>query len=110
MPASRNTTNDRWSRLKVIGGRIDVQVPFAYIESDIPAGMTIHEYRMNRPSQPSLLRRTVGYPARERLQSLGAMVKARSSRIASKLEVRTASERSIEAFESTQRVGGHVFW
>ena len=35
---------------------------------------------------------------------------APTSRIDSKLQVRTPSGRSIEVFVSTQRVGGYVFW
>ncbi|HYB31593.1 MAG TPA: hypothetical protein VEF89_33730 [Solirubrobacteraceae bacterium] len=46
----------------------------------------------------------------ERLESLGCTVQTPSSRIDSKLEVRTPSGRSIEVFVSTQRLGGYVFW
>jgi hypothetical protein len=46
----------------------------------------------------------------ERLESLGCTVEAPSSRGGSKLDVRTPSDRSIEVFVSTQRVGGYVFW
>src|SRR5262249_49771809 len=46
----------------------------------------------------------------ERLESLGYAVTAPTSRIDSKLQVRTLSGRSIEVFVSTQRVGGYVFW
>jgi SOS-response transcriptional repressor LexA len=46
----------------------------------------------------------------ERLESLGCTVEAPSSRSSSKLKVRSSSERSIEVFVSTQRVGGYVFW
>jgi hypothetical protein len=46
----------------------------------------------------------------ERLDSVGCAVRAPRSLIDGKLEVRTASGRSIEVFVSTQRVGGYVFW
>jgi hypothetical protein len=46
----------------------------------------------------------------ERLESLGSTVKAPSSLIDGKLDVRTPSGRSREVFVSTQRVGGYVFW
>ena len=46
----------------------------------------------------------------ERLESLGCTVKTPSTRIGGKLDVRTPSERSLEVFVSTQRVGGYVFW
>jgi hypothetical protein len=46
----------------------------------------------------------------ERLQDLGCTVKAANGRSSSKLEVTTASGRSIEVFVSTQRLGGYVFW
>jgi hypothetical protein len=45
-----------------------------------------------------------------RLESLGCTVKAPSSPLAGKLDVRTPSGRPIEVFVSTQRVGGYVFW
>lgn len=45
-----------------------------------------------------------------RLKRLGCAVTPPSNRINSKLEVLTPSNRSIEVFVSTQRVGGYVFW
>ena len=46
----------------------------------------------------------------ERLESLGCSVERPRSLIDSKLDVRTPSDRSIEVFVSTQRLGGYVFW
>ena len=37
-------------------------------------------------------------------------MKAPKGRVSSKLEVTTPSDRSIEVFVSTQRLGGYVFW
>jgi hypothetical protein len=65
--------------------------------------------RWSQLSRPELiaLGRTI---VTERLESLGCTVRAPSSRIGGKLDVRTPSGRSIEVFVSTQRVGGYVFW
>jgi hypothetical protein len=46
----------------------------------------------------------------EKLENLGFTVEAPTGRISSKLQVRTASGRSLEMFVSTQRLGGYVFW
>jgi hypothetical protein len=46
----------------------------------------------------------------ERLETLGCTVEPPRSLIDSKLHVRTPSNRSIEVFVSTQRLGGYVFW
>jgi hypothetical protein len=46
----------------------------------------------------------------ERLEKLGCKVKPPSSRTGGKLDVETPSNRSLEVFVSTQRLGGYVFW
>jgi hypothetical protein len=46
----------------------------------------------------------------ERLEALGSTVKAPHSLIDGRLEVETASGRSVEVFVSTQKLGGYVFW
>ena len=46
----------------------------------------------------------------EGLETLGCTVEPPRSLIDSKLHVRTPSDRSIEVFVSTQRLGGYVFW
>jgi hypothetical protein len=46
----------------------------------------------------------------ERLEALGCTVNGPSSATGGKLEVQTASGRSVEVFVSTQRPGGYVFW
>lgn len=45
-----------------------------------------------------------------RLEDLGCTVRAPSSLIDGKLDVRTPTGRPTEVFVSTQRVGGYVFW
>jgi hypothetical protein len=37
--------------------QVPVDVPLVYIESTIPAGMTIADYRRSRPQRPRLVRR-----------------------------------------------------
>jgi hypothetical protein len=46
----------------------------------------------------------------ERLKRVGCRVARASNPIDGKLEVRTASGRSLEVFVSTQRIGGYAFW
>ncbi|HET7051073.1 MAG TPA: hypothetical protein VFI54_22590 [Solirubrobacteraceae bacterium] len=46
----------------------------------------------------------------KRLEGLGCTVKPPSSLTGGKLDVQTASSRSLEVFVSTQRLGGYVFW
>jgi len=46
----------------------------------------------------------------DRLEHLGCTVTTPSRRAPGKLDVRTASGRSLEVFVSTQRLGGYVFW
>jgi hypothetical protein len=46
----------------------------------------------------------------ERLKKLGCSVTPPNSRTGGKLEVKTPTDRSLEVFVSTQRVGGYVFW
>lgn len=46
----------------------------------------------------------------ERLEGLGCSVEPPRNLIDSKLHVRTPSDRSIEVFVSSQRLGGYVFW
>jgi hypothetical protein len=37
----------------------ELDIPLAYIESTIPAGVTIADYRRSRPARPNLPRRVV---------------------------------------------------
>jgi hypothetical protein len=46
----------------------------------------------------------------ERPEGLGCSVNGPSSLTGGKLDVQTASGRSVEVFVSTQRLGGYVFW
>jgi hypothetical protein len=46
----------------------------------------------------------------ERLEGLGCTVNGPSGLTGGKLDVQTASGRSLEVFVSTQRLGGYVFW
>jgi hypothetical protein len=46
----------------------------------------------------------------ERLEALGCTVNGPSGPTGGKLDVQTASGRSLEVFVSTQRAGGYVFW
>ena len=46
----------------------------------------------------------------QRLEDLGCTVTAPSSRTGGQLQVQTPSNRSLEVFVSTQRLGGYAFW
>jgi len=41
-------------------------IPFAYVETTIPSGMTIAEYRASRPPRPGRLARLFGTLAADR--------------------------------------------
>jgi len=46
----------------------------------------------------------------ERLEGLGCTVTPPRSQTDGRLQVRTPSDRALEVFVSTQRLGGYVFW